>query len=74
MPALTVLLNWLNALLAIVPTGTALWNALTARKTLAEQIIADNRNPTDAEWDQLNADTATKEAMIDSLTAARVGG
>lgn len=71
MAALTVLLNWLNALLALVPEGTQIWNDLQARKSLADQIIAENRNPTDAEWTSLDADVATKEALIDQLTAAR---
>lgn len=71
--ALTAILSWLTSLLALVPGATALWNALTAKKTLIEQIIAEGRNPTDAEWDQLNADTATKEAMIDELTHQRTG-
>lgn len=70
--ALVILLNWLNSLLALVPSGTAIWAALTGKKTLIEKIIAEKRNPTDAEWAQLDLDTQTKEDMIDALTAQRV--
>lgn len=73
MGSLPYILNLINLLLRFVPVGTQLYQTYQADKTLVEQIIAENRTPTDAEWDTLNHDVAGLEAQIDAAAAAAGG-
>lgn len=69
--ALLSILALLNSLLKFVPTGTALWNKYKTDRDLTQSIIDEDRVPTDEEWAQINAETASLEAEIDSNAAAR---
>lgn len=62
----------LNALLALLPAGTALFQKYTANRAQLLAMQAQNRVPTEAEWTQLNADVSGLEAQIDAAAAARV--
>ena len=61
----------LNALLQLLPAGTALFEKYTANKAQLVAMKAQNRVPTDAEWTQLNADVSGLEAQLDAAAAAR---
>lgn len=55
------LLKWLPAAKAGV---TGAWEALEWGKTALETMVADNRDPTDEEWQEVNARTdALREAL-----------
>lgn len=73
MLALPYIVQLLNALLSLVPEGTALWNKYNGDKTLLQQMIDEKREPTPQEWDTLNATTAGLEAQIDAAANARGG-
>jgi hypothetical protein len=68
MTALLALLNILNAALAVIPEGTALYAQFQAQKAQADQWAADGHIPSDEEWSALDALAAAKEKQIDDLT------
>jgi hypothetical protein len=47
---LAYVIQLLNGFLALVPTGTALYNQLVADKSKFQQWAASNYVPTDADW------------------------
>lgn len=72
--SLVFVLGLINALLKLLPEGTALWLNIKADKDKLDAIAAENRNPTDDEWASLNTTTADLEAQIDANAARAQGG
>lgn len=70
---LLYLLSLLSALLKVLPEGSALWTKYKADKDKIDEIVAEDRVPTDAEWAALNSETAALEASIDANAAAAGG-
>lgn len=66
----SVVLALLNQLLALVPTGSELYLAYKEQKAKLEGIVSEGRDPTDAEWDALDASVREKEAFIDRAAAS----
>lgn len=66
MGSITYAISLLNSLLALVPEGTALFAKFNADKTLLQEMVANNRVPTEAEWNDLDASVKALEDQIDA--------
>jgi len=66
---ITYVISLLNALLQLVPMGSALFAKFTAQKAQAEQWQADGHTPTDEEWATLHTAIAADTAAIDAGAA-----
>ena len=51
---------------ALVSAGTNIVQFLEAQFSAVKTMIAENRDPTQAEWDALNATVATEQAKLDA--------
>lgn len=56
----------LTQLLGLVPAATAAWTMVQDSRNKLEQMRAEKRDPTPAEWDSLNAQTAALLKQLNS--------
>lgn len=66
---LAAILALLNSLLSFLPQGVAWYTQIKADRDKVKAIVDEGREPTPAEWDELNASIAGYEAQIDENTA-----
>jgi hypothetical protein len=64
MGALAFLLTYLPQIPQYVAAGTALVDAISVGVSKAEQLQSENREPTAADWDEVNASIAAKRTRL----------
>lgn len=64
MPAAIYAINIINSLLQMVPMAVEVFTSLQARRNSLEQMIAEKRDPTDAEWQALNDHISSLSAQL----------
>lgn len=67
--ALTLILALLDQIERLLPAGERALNGLNEVKAKVGQLKAENREPTDAEWDELNATTASLTNRLEAANA-----
>ena len=58
------IINLLNLVPQFVAAGLSISDAWARVKAKADQFIAEDRDPTDAEWAELNTEIAAKRAEL----------
>lgn len=66
MGALAFLTAFLPKVPAYVAAGAQLANVISIGLEKSKQLEAENRDPTDADWDEVNASIAAKRARLHS--------
>lgn len=64
MPAALFALQVLNQILATVPMAAAVYTSFSARRGVLEQMVAANRDPTPAEWQELMQSLEAASAQL----------
>lgn len=65
MGSLPYAISLLNSLLTLLPQGSALIAKFQEDKARLQQMAAENRAPTDAEWAELDSSVKSLEGQID---------
>lgn len=70
MPAALFAIQLLEALPGLIIAGQNVVNLIESSTAAFKLMVAENREPTDAEWDALNAATAALQAQLHAPDAA----